>query len=94
MTRLTRGLFVAFAFVVLNDTTAAQRPNIVFIYTDDQAAWSLGASGNPQAKTPNMDRLARAGAYLENAFTVTPVCSPSRAGMMASRYGTEVGITD
>ena len=94
MTRLTRGLFVAFAVVVLNDTIAEQRPNIVFVYTDDQAAWALGASGNADAKTPNMDRLAREGAYLANAFTVTPVCSPSRAGMMASRYGTEVGVTD
>lgn len=94
MTRLTRGLVVAFAIVVLNDTTAAQRPNIVFIYSDDQAAWAVGASGNRDAKTPNMDRVAREGATLVNAFTVTPVCSPSRAGLMASRYGTEVGITD
>ena len=71
-----------------------RRPNIVFVYTDDQAPWALGISGNPQAKTPNMDRLFREGAYLVNSFTVTPVCSPSRASLMTSRYGTELGITD
>jgi len=73
---------------------AARRPNIVFIYTDDQGPWALGASGNPQAKTPNLDRLFAEGAYLVNAFTSTPVCSPSRASLVTSRYGTELSITD
>jgi uncharacterized sulfatase len=54
----------------------------------------MGAAGHPHAKTPNMDRLVREGAYLVNAFTVTPVCSPSRAALMTSRYGTELEITD
>ena len=72
----------------------AKRPNIIFIQTDDQAAWALGASGNRDAYTPNLDRFFREGAYLKNAFVVTPVCSPSRASLMTSRYGTEVGITD
>ncbi len=72
----------------------ASPPNIVFIFTDDQAPWALGASGHPHASTPHMDRLVREGAYLVNAFTTTPVCSPSRAGLMASRYGSELGITD
>lgn len=70
------------------------RPNILFVMTDDQAPWALGLSGHPDAKTPNMDRLGRAGAYFPNAFCVTPVCSPSRASLMTSRYGTEFGITD
>src|SRR5688500_14441296 len=76
-------LVVAFVTCLLNDAVFAGPPNIVFVYTDDQAAWALSASGDPNARTPNMDRLAREGAYLTNAFTVTPVCSPSRAGMFA-----------
>jgi uncharacterized sulfatase len=73
---------------------AAERPNIVFIVTDDQAPWALGCAGHPDARTPNMDRLFREGAYLVNAFCVTPVCSPSRASIVASRYGSELGVTD
>ncbi len=73
---------------------AAERPNIVLLYTDDQAQWGVGAYGNPDIHTPNMDRLARQGARFANAFVVTPVCSPSRVSLIASRYGTEVGITD
>ncbi len=73
---------------------AASKPNIVFVYTDDQAPWALGLSGHPHASTPNMDKLFRRGAYLPNSFTVTPVCSPSRASLISSRYGSEVGLTD
>lgn len=70
------------------------KPNIVFILTDDQAFWAFGASGDPNALTPNMDRLAREGAYLSSAFTTTPVCSPSRASIMTSRYASEYQIMD
>ena len=76
------------------NTQAAKRPNILFIFTDDQAPWALGLSGHPHANTPNMDKLFSDGAWLQKAYTVTPVCSPSRAALMTSRYGTELGITD
>ncbi|HVJ66911.1 MAG TPA: sulfatase-like hydrolase/transferase [Caulifigura sp.] len=73
---------------------AAARPNVLFIQTDDQGPWALGLSGHPDARTPNLDRLFRSGAWLKKSFTVTPVCSPSRASLMTSRYGSELGITD
>ena len=79
---------------VVERPSAAQQPNIIFIYTDDQARWTLGASGNTQAHTPHIDRLAREGAYLTNAFVTTPVCSPARAALMTSRYASEFGILD
>ena len=71
-----------------------ERPNIVFLYADDQAAWTIAALGNQQSRTPNLDRLYAEGVGLTDAFTTTPVCSPSRAGLLTSRYGTEIGITD
>jgi len=69
-----------------------ERPNILFICTDDQAAWALGASGNKQALTPHMDRLAAQSAYLVNSFVTTPVCSPSRAATLTGKYGYEVDV--
>lgn len=71
-----------------------KKPNILFIYTDDQAYWTIGAYGNEQAYTPNIDRLAYEGANLENAFVTTPVCSPSRVSLMTGRYASEFGISD
>jgi len=70
------------------------RLNIVSIVTDDQASWAMGAYGNPDARTPVLDRLAREGVVFRNAFVTTPVCSPSRAGFLTGRYGSELGITD
>jgi choline-sulfatase len=70
------------------------KPNLVFVMTDDQAIWSVGAYGNPQAITPNMDQLAREGVLLRNAFVPSPVCSASRATFLTGLYGTDVGITD
>jgi uncharacterized sulfatase len=88
MSRIARG----------QDTMAGpvpfQRPHIVFLYTDDQAQWAVGAYGNREIATPYLDRLAQRGAIFRNAFTVTPVCSPSRAALMTSRYPSEIGIAD
>jgi arylsulfatase A-like enzyme len=79
-----------------NRTPAAEpeRLNLIAIVTDDQGRWGVGAYDNKEIRTPNMDRLAREGARFVNAFTATPVCSPSRATFMTGRYGTELGITD
>lgn len=87
-------LFLGLVHLPLFALAHAKRPNILFVQTDDQAAWALGVSGNKDAFTPNLDRFFREGAYLRNAFVSTPVCSPSRASLLTSRYGTEVGITD
>ena len=75
-------------------TAKEQRPNVVFILTDDQAPWALGLSGHPHANTPNLDKLFKQGMWLKKAYVVTPVCSPSRAALMTSRYGSELGIRD
>src|SRR5262245_33421316 len=95
---VNRALILFCALIVISGLTAVQahsnRSNIIFTQTDDQAAWALGASGNRDAITPNLDRFFREGAYLRNAFVSTPVCSPSRASLLTSRYGTELGITD
>ena len=72
----------------------AAKPNIVFILTDDQGPHAASYLGNKELPTPHLDALAAQGAVLRNAFCVTPVCSPSRASIMVSRYGSELGILD
>lgn len=84
---------LAFCFAGVR-AQAPERHNLIFIVTDDQAQWSIGAYGNRDSRTPHMDRLAREGALFTNAFTVTPVCSPSRASFLTGRYGTQLGVTD
>lgn len=65
--------------------------NILLIFNDDHAQWASGAYGNTELQTPSIDHLARTGVRMQDAFTPTPVCSPSRAcmltGMLASQHG-------
>jgi len=65
---------------------AVERPNIIFILTDDQRFDSLGYAGNDLIHTPEMDKLAEEGVYFENALVTTPICSASRASIFSGRY--------
>src|SRR5688500_15726154 len=87
---------LAAVLVVTQAALAAppKTPNAVFVLTDDQAKCAVACYGNPQAKTPNVGRLAATGVRFTNAFVTTPVCSPSRASYMTGRHGIELGITD
>jgi len=71
-----------------------RRPNIIFIMADDMAPWAFGSAPNADAHTPNIDKFCKESIRLENCYVTTPVCSPSRASLITSRYSTEVGITD
>lgn len=62
------------------------RPNVLFLMTDEQHYRSLSLTGNPYIETPNMDRIAREGALFDNATCVTPYCSPSRASIVTGVY--------
>ncbi len=66
--------------------TGSQKPNIIFILTDDQSAGALGYAGNNQIQTPEMDRLAREGVYFKNAVATTPISAASRASILTGLY--------
>jgi choline-sulfatase len=94
MTKLYAGCLLLLCLCISSFTVMAQRPNIITIVTDDQGKWAMGAYGNEDIYTPNMDRIAREGALLMNAFVVSPVCSPARATWLTGRYPTQLGITE
>lgn len=73
---------------------ASGRSNVVFILTDDQGVWAAGCYGNPEIRTPNIDRIANAGVRFENFFVATPVCSPSRATFLTGRIASQHGVHD
>ena len=69
--------------------------NIVFILSDDHRYDFMGFMGKPSfLETPNMDRMAREGAHLANAFVTTSLCSPSRASILTGLYSHKHGVVD
>jgi arylsulfatase len=63
-----------------------ERPNILWYCTDQQRFDTIGALGNPHINTPNLDRLVSRGVAFENAYTQSPICTPSRATFLTGRY--------
>jgi len=71
-----------------------KKPNILFIMTDDQGAWTPGYRNFKGAHTPILDTLRTQSVDFTNAMVTTPVCSPSRATLLTGLYACEHGITD
>lgn len=73
---------------------ADPRPNVVFILSDDQGPWAAGCCGNPEIRTPTIDRLAATGMRFDNFFVTCPVCSPSRATLLTGQIPSQHGVHD
>jgi N-acetylglucosamine-6-sulfatase len=70
------------------------RPNIIVIVVDDLRWDESGVAGHPFLETPNIDGLAREGAYFTNAFHSVPLCSPNRASILTGQYPSRHGVID
>ncbi len=68
-----------------------RRPNIVFIFVDDQGYYDLGCYGATEVKTPRIDAMADEGIRLTDYYAAAPICSPSRAGLLTGCYPRRVG---
>lgn len=80
-------------FSPLPSTIPGEKPNLLFIITDDQRWDALGYAGNDIIYTPEMDRLASEGTFFRNAFVTTPICAASRASLMTGLYEREHDFT-
>ena len=73
---------ILLSFLLITGNLMAEKPNVVMIVLDDLNDYVGVMGGHPQAKTPNIDRLAGQGILFNNAHSNAPVCSPSRASFM------------
>ena len=71
-----------------------QRPNIVYIMTDDHTAQALSAYGKSQIQTPNLDRIAQEGVLFRNSFVANSLSGPSRACMLTGKHSHINGFTN
>src|SRR5436190_14392986 len=83
---------LAFASIVPLWASAAERPNIVFIYADDLGYAGLSVTGATEIKTPQIDSLAVNGVRFTDSYVTGCVCSPSRAALLTGRYQHRFGF--
>jgi arylsulfatase A-like enzyme len=72
---------------------AAKQPNIIFILADDLGPGDLGCYGGQQVSTPNIDRLAAEGTRFTQYYSASPICSPSRCGLITGQFPARWRIT-
>jgi len=74
------------------DQAPSNRPNILFIMTDDHAAHAISAYGSKINKTPHLDKLAGEGIRLDRCFVTNSICTPSRAAILTGKYSHKNGV--
>jgi len=86
-----RGFLASAPWVALAQTR--RPPNVILCISDDQGYGDLSLHGNPNLKTPNLDRIGVEGVQFTQ-FQVSPVCSPTRSSLMTGRYNYRTGVVD
>src|SRR3954462_2786408 len=93
---LARSITLALALFATASLTHAQapqqRPNILYIMSDDHAAHAISAYGSRINQTPNIDRIASEGMKLNNCFCTNSICTPSRAAILTGQYSHRNGV--
>ena len=91
-TMLTRRELLASASLPALTGQTPRRPNILFLMPDQFRHQAMGCAGNPDVKTPNIDRLASEGLHLRQTIANTPVCCPARANILTGQYAYRNGM--
>ncbi len=79
------------SFVGARAVLADERPNLVFLFTDDQSYQAMGCYGNKEIYTPNMDTLGEQGVIFDRHYNTTAICMASRACVMTGMYEYKTG---
>jgi arylsulfatase A-like enzyme len=90
--RAIAGAATAGPLLRLSADESSNRPNIVFVMTDDQRHDAMSVAGNPILRTPNMDRIAAEGVRFTQAFVTNSLCGPSRASVLTGLYSHAHGV--
>lgn len=91
---MTRRHFAAGVAAAPLPAAQNRKRNLVFILSDDHRHDAMGFMGHPWLKTPALDRIAKQGVHVANAFVTTALCSPSRASVLTGMYGHAHGVLD
>ena len=83
--------FCFVAGVITGALHAADRPNILWIVTEDNVATTVGPYGDPLARTPNINRIAAGGIVFDRCYSASAVCAPTRSSIITGRFASSMG---
>lgn len=89
---MTRYFLSVLLLILASVGTAAERPNFIFILTDDQSYGMMGCDGNEVTQTPHLDQLARDGIFFDRAYITSAICTPSRISILLSQFERKHGV--
>ena len=78
--------------VIGGQVSSAEKPNVLFIAIDDLNDWAGPFGGNPQVKTPHLDRFAKQSVVFSKAYCPATVCCPSRSALLTGKHATHTGV--
>lgn len=87
-----RSLFIAFALFFSSIAVAADKPNFIIVFTDDQGYNDLSCFGSKKIKTPHIDQLAKDGRRFTSFYVAANVCTPSRSALLTGCYPKRIGM--
>ena len=94
MKNIVFAILIGVSLISCKGKTESTKPNIVVILCDDLGFGDLSSFGHPTIETPNLDAMGEKGLHLTNFYSASPVCSPSRVGLMTGRSPNRAGVYD
>ncbi len=94
LSNLKTGLLFSILLLIYFNSSAQKKKNLLFLITDQQQYKALSIAGNTVLETPNLDRLAKGGAYFKNAYTPMAVCGPARSSILTGMTVENTGVNN
>lgn len=91
---MKRNLIFILLLTVAINLNAQEKPNIIFLFSDDAGYADFGFQGSKIMKTPNLDKLAKSGAKFTQGYVTDATCGPSRAGLITGKYQQRFGYEE
>ncbi len=87
-------IFILGSLLIISFAYSKSKPNVILILVDDLGSMDIGCYGSSFHETPHIDQLGKEGVIFDNAYSASPICTPTRASILTGKYPSRLGITN